>query len=236
MVRRMFGGAGIWSEGLMFALVFDGAIFLKVDAASIPDFEREGSKPFVYTRAKSQGRVGRASLAYWRLPERLYDDPEELAAWARRALAIAERKKFKPQRAEQKKAGAEERKVAVDARMAGAWRSYSGGSSTLSAPECEARFFEVEFAFDAAARLVGDLALLQEPVDVFALGGDQFGAQLRCRRRGLRARPGVARQLPGAMIVAARAGSPAPRRGFRRRRQSSLERGLARPSALRAAP
>jgi DNA transformation protein and related proteins len=94
-VRRMFGGAGIWSEGLMFALVFDGAIFLKVDEESIPDFEREGSKPFVYTRAKSSGRIGRASLSYWRLPERLYDDPEELAAWANRALAIVQRKKFK---------------------------------------------------------------------------------------------------------------------------------------------
>jgi hypothetical protein len=45
-VRRMFGGAGIYREGLMFALEFDGAIFLKVDAASIPDFEREGSRPF----------------------------------------------------------------------------------------------------------------------------------------------------------------------------------------------
>ena len=95
-VKRMFGGAGIWSDGLMFALVFDGAIFLKVDETSIPDFEREGSKPFVYTRAKSKGRVGRASLSYWRLPERLYDDPDELAVWARRALAIAERKKLKP--------------------------------------------------------------------------------------------------------------------------------------------
>ena len=95
-VKRMFGGAGIWSEGLMFGLVFDGAIFLKVDETSIPDFEREGSKPFVYTRAKSKGRVGRASLSYWRLPERLYDDPEELAAWASRALAIAQHKKLAP--------------------------------------------------------------------------------------------------------------------------------------------
>ena len=42
-VRRMFGGAGLFREGLMFGLVFDGAIFLKVDEASIPDFEREGS-------------------------------------------------------------------------------------------------------------------------------------------------------------------------------------------------
>ena len=97
-VKRMFGGAGIWSAGLMFALVFDGAIFLKVDETSIPDFAREGSKPFVYTRAKSKGRVGRASLSYWRLPERLYDDPDELAVWAARALAIAERKKFAPRR------------------------------------------------------------------------------------------------------------------------------------------
>jgi len=103
-VKRMFGGAGLWSEGLMFGLVFDGAIFLKVDATSIPDFEREGSRPFVYTRAKSKGRVGRASLSYWRLPERLYDDPDELAVWAGRALAVAQSKKFAPRpRSKQKR-------------------------------------------------------------------------------------------------------------------------------------
>ena len=95
-IRRMFGGAGVYADGSMFALVFDGALFLKVDEASIPDFKREGSAPFVYTRAKSPGRVGRASLSYWRLPERLYDDPEELAVWAAKALAIAQRKKVKP--------------------------------------------------------------------------------------------------------------------------------------------
>jgi DNA transformation protein len=95
-MKRLFGGAGLYADGLMFGLIFDGAIFLKVDETSIPDFEREGSKPFVYTRAKSKGRVGRASLSYWRLPERLYDDPEELAVWASRAFAIAERKKLAP--------------------------------------------------------------------------------------------------------------------------------------------
>jgi DNA transformation protein and related proteins len=109
-VRRMFGGAGIWSEGLMFGLVFDGAIFLKVDEPSIPDFEREGSRPFVYSRAKSPGRVGRASLSYWRLPERLYDDPDELAEWARRALAIAEHKKFAPHRRPTRKPPAKRRR------------------------------------------------------------------------------------------------------------------------------
>jgi DNA transformation protein and related proteins len=95
-MKRLFGGAGLFSEGLIFGLVFDGAVYLKVDETSIPDFEREGSQPFVYTRAKSPGRVGRHSLSYWRLPERLYDDPDELAVWAARALAIAERKKLAP--------------------------------------------------------------------------------------------------------------------------------------------
>ena len=102
-VKRMFGGAGIWSDGLMLALEFDGAIFMRVDEASIPDFEREGSKPFVYPRAKTPGRVGRASRSFWRLPERLYDDPDELAVWARRAHTIAEPKKFKPRSAMKRK-------------------------------------------------------------------------------------------------------------------------------------
>jgi DNA transformation protein and related proteins len=97
-VRRLFGGAGLFCEGLMFGLVFDGAIYLKVDDASIPHFEREGSVPFVYTRAKSRGRVGRHSLSYWRLPERLYDDPEELASWAQRAFAVARQRKEAPRK------------------------------------------------------------------------------------------------------------------------------------------
>jgi DNA transformation protein and related proteins len=94
-VRRMFGGAGIWSDGLMFAIEFDGVVYLRVDEASLAEFEREGSKPFVYPRAKTPGKIGRPSRSFWRLPERLYDDPDELAVWANRALGIAERKKFK---------------------------------------------------------------------------------------------------------------------------------------------
>jgi len=102
-VRRMFGGAGIFSQGLMFGLIANDAIYLKADATSIPDFEREGGKPFTYTRAKTGGGDGTAALSYWRLPERLYDDPDELKLWAARALAIAERKKFAaPKRAKPK--------------------------------------------------------------------------------------------------------------------------------------
>jgi DNA transformation protein len=91
-VRRMFRSAGIFCDGLMFGLVSDGTIFLKVDDGTVADFEHEGSRPFSYTR----GQRGRVELPYWRLPERLYDDPDELATWAGRALAVAERKKFAP--------------------------------------------------------------------------------------------------------------------------------------------
>jgi DNA transformation protein and related proteins len=93
--RRMFRSAGIFCDGVMFGLVSDGTIFLKADEGTIPDFEREGCRPFTYTRNKRGGHV---ALPYWRLPERLYDDPEELAVWAARAFAIAERKKSAPRR------------------------------------------------------------------------------------------------------------------------------------------
>ena len=86
-VRRMFGGAGIYAEGRMFALVSDGVIYLKADAHNAPAFEREQLEPFTY--ATSTGRRG--VMSYRRMPDRLYDDPDELAIWARAALAAAAR-------------------------------------------------------------------------------------------------------------------------------------------------
>ena len=84
-VRAMFGGAGIFFDGLMFALVADGVIYLKADARTIPAFEREGLGPFIYVT-----KAGERSLAsYWRMPARLYDDADELARWACAALDAA---------------------------------------------------------------------------------------------------------------------------------------------------
>jgi DNA transformation protein and related proteins len=84
-VRRMFGGQGIFVEGLMIALIAGGVIYLKADAETIPQFEREGLAPFSY-----QTKDGARTLAsYWRMPDRLYDDPEELARWVRAARAAA---------------------------------------------------------------------------------------------------------------------------------------------------
>jgi DNA transformation protein and related proteins len=95
-VRRMFSGAGIFRDGLMLGLVIRDVIYLKVDDTNRADFEREGSEPFTYTRGRKSGRPSQHALPYWRLPERLYDDPEELSVWAQQAFAVAERKKFAP--------------------------------------------------------------------------------------------------------------------------------------------
>jgi DNA transformation protein len=86
-VRRLFGGAGIFADGTMFALVFRGVIYLKTDAHNVPAFEREELEPFTY--ATKAGRRG--VMSYRRMPDRLYDDPDELASWARAALAAAGR-------------------------------------------------------------------------------------------------------------------------------------------------
>lgn len=81
----MFGGAGIYADGLMFALVVGEVVYLKASTAGAAAFEREGCGPFCY-----ETRHGRkAVMSYWRMPERLYDEPDELADWARDALAAA---------------------------------------------------------------------------------------------------------------------------------------------------
>ena len=85
-VRRMFGGAGLYADGVMFGLVSDGQIYLKADTATARVFEREGCGPFEnHTNAGK-----RAVMSYWQLPDRLYDEPGGLAEWARTALAVAQ--------------------------------------------------------------------------------------------------------------------------------------------------
>src|SRR5262245_25742680 len=86
-VRRMFGGAGLFADGVMFGLVSSGQIYLKVDATTVTRFEREQCQPFEYSTKNGK----RALTSYWRLPDRLYDDADELAQWARQALAAARR-------------------------------------------------------------------------------------------------------------------------------------------------
>jgi len=87
-VRSMFGGAGVFAPledgDVMFGLIARETIYLKADETNLADFESEGRQPFTY------GREGRkSSMSYYEMPERLYDDSEELAEWARKSLNVA---------------------------------------------------------------------------------------------------------------------------------------------------
>jgi DNA transformation protein len=98
-VRRMFSGSGVFADGLMIALVVDGVIYLKADDSFIPLFEREQQTPFSY-----RTRDGNRTLtSYWRMPERLYDEPDDLAVWARHAMAAARRGAAKTSKSKRRK-------------------------------------------------------------------------------------------------------------------------------------
>lgn len=84
-IRAMFSGAGVYADGVMFAILVDDTLYLKADEALGRDFAAEGNGPFIY-RAGGGRQV---AMRYYEVPERLLDDPDELALWARRALAIA---------------------------------------------------------------------------------------------------------------------------------------------------
>src|ERR1700694_3837435 len=107
-IRRMFSGFGISADGTNFALALRGGLYLRADEQTIPRFEAEGAKPFQYqTRARTV-TVG----SYWQLPERLYDDPEELTGWARAALAAAQRAALRKRPKARKVAKAAAKKLA----------------------------------------------------------------------------------------------------------------------------
>ena len=82
--RRMFGGGGVYLDGVMFGLVDDDVLYLKADDGTRAMVEAEGMGPFVY-----DGKGKPITMSYWRAPERLYDEPDDLIAFARAALGVA---------------------------------------------------------------------------------------------------------------------------------------------------
>tara|TARA_R110001606_G_scaffold278903_1_gene427461 strand:- start:1848 stop:2216 length:369 start_codon:yes stop_codon:yes gene_type:complete len=98
-IKRMFGGAGVYAQGVMFALLADDVIYLKTDAALRSALEAEGGEAFVWERP-SDGK--RMEMGYVSLPSAAMDDADDASAWGRRALSVAlaakkSRPKQKPQ-------------------------------------------------------------------------------------------------------------------------------------------
>jgi DNA transformation protein len=88
--RRMFGGAGLYAGGVMFGLIDDDVIFLKVDEALKAELAAAGSHSWIYTERKGPKAGIPQETSYWSLPESALDDPEEACTWALRSLAVAQ--------------------------------------------------------------------------------------------------------------------------------------------------
>ncbi|MFL5569504.1 MAG: TfoX/Sxy family protein [Gemmatimonadaceae bacterium] len=90
--RTMFGGVGLYSGDLFFALIADDTLYFKVDASTRQDYESRRMGPF-----RPFGDDG-GTMQYYQLPEDVLEDPDSLRVWAEKALAIARQKKRKRRR------------------------------------------------------------------------------------------------------------------------------------------
>ena len=97
-IRKMFGGAGIYCDGRIFAIADDDDVWLKVDDVSREEFEAAGLKPF---EVEMQGKKG--TMSYYKPPDDIYDDEDALRHWTGLALGAAMRSK-KPTKKKKKAA------------------------------------------------------------------------------------------------------------------------------------
>ncbi len=86
--RKMFGGAGLYRDGVMFGLIVDDAAYLKVDDSNRKDFERAGSEPFTFVE---NGKT--ITMSYYEIPADVLEKPVTLAQWAQRSFNIARKKR-----------------------------------------------------------------------------------------------------------------------------------------------
>ena len=93
-VRRMFGKTGVFCDGFMLGMVRDNTLYFRVDDDNRAVFkEAESFPPLNYEK-----KGGTIDLSFWRAPERLFDETDELVVWARAALAAARRVAMKRER------------------------------------------------------------------------------------------------------------------------------------------
>jgi DNA transformation protein len=85
--RRMFGKTGVFCHGVMLGMVSDNTLYLRVDDENRAAFEEARSSPPL-NYAKKGALI---ELSFWRVPDRLFDEPDELLRWATAALSAARR-------------------------------------------------------------------------------------------------------------------------------------------------
>ena len=88
--RKMFGGYGIYHEGIIFGLIIDDELYIKVADHNRADYEAHHSRPFVYMKEKTGKEV---MLGYWTVPEEIMDNPEDIEDWMFEAKKAHDQKK-----------------------------------------------------------------------------------------------------------------------------------------------
>ena len=86
--KSMFGGVGIYAQGLFFALIAEDRLYFKVDDTTRRDFERLGREPFRPFGEDS-------AMGYYEVPADVVEDPLQLAAWMKKAIDVAAKAKGK---------------------------------------------------------------------------------------------------------------------------------------------
>lgn len=86
--RRMFGGHGVYLDGLFIGIIADDVFYLKTDAQTEHEFRAAGSSPFSYRR---RGNI--ATLRFWSAPDDAMESPRLMQPWARQAIAASLRAK-----------------------------------------------------------------------------------------------------------------------------------------------
>jgi DNA transformation protein and related proteins len=86
-MRRMFAKTGVFCDGVMLGMVSDNTLYLRVDDGNRAAFKEAAAYPPLNYEKKGET----IDLAFWRAPERLFDEPDEFLIWAREALAAARR-------------------------------------------------------------------------------------------------------------------------------------------------
>lgn len=86
--QRMFGGHGLYLEGLMVGLISDEQLYLKTDTQTVAQWQQAGGTPFTY-RTRRQGEVRMATMSYWTPPAEAIESPALMRPWARLALEAA---------------------------------------------------------------------------------------------------------------------------------------------------
>jgi DNA transformation protein len=83
--KSMFGGWGLYRDGVIFALIAEDTLYLKTDAENRADFDARGLGPFVFVQKDGDT----IATSYCRAPEDALESPDAMAEWARLGYAAA---------------------------------------------------------------------------------------------------------------------------------------------------